>query len=240
MDITTLALSLLAGLLTTLSPCVLPLLPVLVAAALGQHRLGPLALAAGLALAFAGAGVVLASAGFALGLSGGLLRQLSAALMLLVALWLLSSRLQRWLSAMLSRWSASGQQRLAQVEGKGLAGQFGLGLLLGLVWTPCVGPTLGAAIALASQGQALAQVTLVMVIFSLGAVIPFIALGSMGQALFNARRGRWLTLAAKGKQIMGWTLLLLALLVLSGLDKTLETALLDLVPDWWSELSIRY
>lgn len=240
MELSTLALSLLAGLLTTLSPCVLPLLPVLVAAALGQHRLGPLAQALGLALAFAGAGVVLASAGFALGLDGALLRQLSAGLMLLVALWLLSPRLQQWLSGLLSTWSQRGQQQLTQVEGKGLSGQFGLGLLLGLVWTPCVGPTLGAAIALASQGQALAQVTLVMAVFSLGAVAPFIALGSMGQALFNARRGRWLALAGRGRQLMGWTLLLLALLVLSGLDKTLETALLDLAPAWWSELSIRY
>lgn len=240
MDAATFGLSFVAGLLTTLSPCVLPLLPVLINAALGQHRLGPLALAAGLGLSFASAGVVLASAGFALGLEGGLLRQVSAVLMLVVGLWLVSDWLQQRLSLLLSGWSGGGQALLAKVRGDGLLGQFGLGLLLGLVWTPCVGPTLGGAIALASQGQNLGQVSLVMAIFSLGAVVPMLTLGMLSQAAFQSRRGRWLQAAQWGKKIMGWTLLLLALMVLSGFDKQLETLLLQWSPDWLVELSVRF
>lgn len=60
-----------------------------------------------------------------------------------------------------------------------------VGLLLGIVWAPCIGPTLGAAIALASQGEALASVAIVMVIFSLGAVIPLIAIGLLSRQFFR-------------------------------------------------------
>ena len=61
----------LAGLLASLYPCVLPILPIVLAAAGAEHRFGPLALAGGLALSFAGAGMVLGLAGFGGNLSKG-------------------------------------------------------------------------------------------------------------------------------------------------------------------------
>ena len=64
----------------------------------------------------------------------------------------------------------------------GLAGQFAVGLLLGAVWSPCVGPTLGAASLLASQGKDLPQVALTMVVFGIGAAVPLILLGLLSRA----------------------------------------------------------
>ena len=61
-------LALLAGILSTLSPCVLPLIPIVLGAALGRHRFGPVALAAGLALSFVAIGLFVATIGFAAGL----------------------------------------------------------------------------------------------------------------------------------------------------------------------------
>ena len=63
-----LGLALLAGILSTLSPCVLPLLPIVLGAALTEHRFGPLALAAGVALSFVVVGLFVATVGFAIGL----------------------------------------------------------------------------------------------------------------------------------------------------------------------------
>jgi cytochrome c biogenesis protein CcdA len=92
------ALALLAGLLSTLSPCVLPLLPIVVATALTEHRLGPVALAAGLALSFVMIGLFVATVGFAAGLDYDLFRSIAAALLILVGgvLVLLLAGNERW------------------------------------------------------------------------------------------------------------------------------------------------
>ena len=77
-------------------------------------------------------------------------------------------------AAPLANW-ANG--RLEGRDTGGPAGQFGVGVLLGAVWSPCVGPTLGAASLLAAQGRDLGQVALTMFVFGLGAALPLLALG---------------------------------------------------------------
>src|SRR5262245_51840475 len=93
------ALALLAGLLSTLSPCVLPLVPIVIATALGEHRLGPVALAAVLALSFVVIGLFIATVGFAAGLDTEVFRSIAAVLLILVGAVLLMPRLQLQLAA---------------------------------------------------------------------------------------------------------------------------------------------
>src|SRR5882724_5168272 len=87
-------LALLAGLLTALSPCVLPLIPIVIGTALGEHRLGPLALAAGLALSFVVIGLLVATVGFAAGLDQDVFCSVAAVLLIVVGGVLLVPRLQ--------------------------------------------------------------------------------------------------------------------------------------------------
>ena len=94
----TLALALLAGILSTLSPCVLPILPIVLGAAVGQHRLGPAALAAGLALSFVAIGLLVATAGFAVGLDQDVFRYAAAALLIAIGGVLLVPRWQAQLA----------------------------------------------------------------------------------------------------------------------------------------------
>ena len=75
---TTFGLAFLAGILSVLSPCVLPLLPLVLGAAASEHRLGPAALAAGLALSFVAIGLFVATVGFAVGLDGDVFRTVAA------------------------------------------------------------------------------------------------------------------------------------------------------------------
>src|SRR5271156_1235486 len=91
-----------AGGLSVLSPCVLPLLPLVVGSAVSAHRYGVIALAAGLALSFAATGVFIAAFGFSLGLDGGVLRLLAGVMMGLFGVVLLSGRLQTHFAAALS------------------------------------------------------------------------------------------------------------------------------------------
>jgi len=223
-----------AGSLSILSPCVLPLLPVLIGAAASAHRRGPLALAAGLTLSFAVLGVLLAGAGA--GLDQAIFRNVAALMLLGFGVLLLSTGLQERFAIAASGASSAGQGLLARVTLDGLSGQFVLGLLLGVVWSPCVGPTLGATITLASQGRQLTQVMLVMALFGLGAGLPLVILGSLSRQTMLRLRGKLLALGRQGKKVFGAALLLLAISILSGLDKQFEIWVLDFAPAWLSQI----
>jgi len=133
-----------------------------------------------------------------------------------------------------------GQGMLARFNLDGLHGQFLLGLLLGVVWSPCVGPTLGVAITLASQGEALAQVASVMLVFSLGAGLPLLALGMLSRQAMNKWRGRMMDAGQKAKKMFGVALLLIGVLVLSGADKDFEKWAVNAMPAWMVDLTTRY
>lgn len=225
-----------AGSLSVLSPCVLPLVPILIGTAASAHRRGPLALAAGLTLSFAVIGVLLASAGAGLGLDQTVFRNVAALMLLGFGVLLLSTGLQERFAVAASGASSAGQGLLSRLTLDGLSGQFVLGLLLGVVWSPCVGPTLGATITLASQGQQLAQVMLVMALFGLGAGLPLVILGSLSRAAMLRLRGKLLAAGQQGKKILGAVMLLLGVFILTGLDKRFEAWVLDATPAWLTQI----
>src|ERR1700684_4081327 len=132
----TYGIALVAGLLTTFSPCVLPLVPVLMGSAVAAHRLGPWALAAGVALSFTVAGVFLASVGASLGLDGETFRRTAAVLMTAFGLVLLSGRLQALFVQATAGLSNSGHALLARFTLDGLAGQLALRSPLRIVRGP--------------------------------------------------------------------------------------------------------
>ena len=146
-------LAFLAGLLSTLSPCVLPLLPIVLGAAASEHRLGPVALAGGLALSFVAIGLFVATVGFGLGLSSDLFRDVSAALMIAFGVGMISATVAARIATAGGFIGDFFDQKFGSAARTGVGGQFGTGILLGAVWSPCVGPTLGAASLLASQGK---------------------------------------------------------------------------------------
>lgn len=240
LSLVALGLAFLAGLVTTLSPCVLPLLPMIASAAAGRHKLGLVALAAGLATAFTVVGVSLAAGGQWLGLEERLLRQTAGALMLLIGLTLLVPAMQRSLTTALAGVGNVGHAGAARIQGDHPTAQFGIGLLMGVAWSPCVGPTLGAAIGLAASGGGTTEATVIMATFSLAAVIPLTMAGLASRAAFARRQGDLQRLGQIGQRIMAWSLLVVGTLVLSGLDKQLEAMLLDFAPDWLLNLTTRF
>ena len=240
MDPTSLLFALLAGVLSTLSPCVLPLLPAILTGASMQHRLGPLALAGGLALTFAGISLFVATIGFSLGLNGDLFRIIGGLLMLIVGGVLLVPAAQtQWAIAAgpLQAWTES---RFGGLSTTGFRGQFGLGLLLGVVWAPCVGPTLGAASLMAARGENLAAVTVITLIFAIGAALPLLLLGILSRQAWT----RWAKHLGKGgthgKRILGLILVAFGVLILTGLDKGLQTYLVSVSPEWLTALTTRF
>lgn len=240
MSAANLAFGFLAGSLSTLSPCVLPLLPVLLGGALQQHRLAPLALAGGLALSFTAVGLFVATLGFAVDVDSGAIRFVAAGLMVVFGAVLASGRLQRLFARVAGPLTGGANGLLARMSGEGLAGQFLLGVLLGAVWSPCAGPTLGAAIGLAAQSGTAAQAAVVMVLFSLGATTPMLALAYGSRQALTQRRAKLARLAELAKPVMGAALLLVGLLIVSGLDKVIETRLTNTMPFWLVNLTTRF
>jgi cytochrome c biogenesis protein CcdA len=238
--IATYGLGLLAGALSILSPCVLPLVPILAAGAVAAHRFGPIALGAGLALSFTVVGLVVATLGGSLGIDPDIVRTLGALLLIAFGVFLLVPRLQNAFVHLTTPVSDSGNHMLARISGKGLTGQFLVGSVLGLVWSPCVGPTLGAAITLASQGRRLPQICLLMLIFGIGAAAPLVALGSLSRLRFMAIRGRLLSAGRYGKQAFGLLLVGTGILIATGVDKSLEVWILDRSPEWLTRLTTRF
>jgi cytochrome c biogenesis protein CcdA len=238
--IATLGLAFLAGVLSVLSPCVLPLLPIVLGTAASEHRLGPVALAVGLGLSFVTIGLFVATIGFAAGLDTDLFRAISAALLIAVGLVLLVPKLQAQFALATSPVGNWVDERLGGFATSGLWGQFGLGLLLGAVWSPCVGPTLGAASILAAKGENLGQVALTMFAFGLGAALPLMLLGLLSREAMMRWRGRLMEAGKGGKMLLGLLLVAIGLFVATGLDKRLETMLVDASPEWLTNLTTRY
>jgi cytochrome c-type biogenesis protein len=242
---TGLVLSFVAGLLSVLSPCVLPLLPIVLGAAAAKQKWGPVALAAGLALSFVVIGLFVATIGFSIGLDADVFRYVAAVLILAVGVVLMVPRLQSAFAVAggpLANWAHNrlDSAHLDEANSGSVAGQFAVGLLLGAVWSPCVGPTLGAASLLAAQGRDLGHVALTMFVFGLGAAVPLLALGIASREVMMRWRAR---LAAAGpglKTGFGAILVAVGLFALTGLDKRVETALVDASPQWLTDLTTRF
>lgn len=233
MGLVALALAFVAGLLTALSPCVLPLLPLVLGSA-ARSRFGPTALAAGFVTAFTAIGVSLASLGTALGLSDTTVRTMSAALLVAAGVLMISHRLQelagRWLSPL-----ASASARLSPRTEYGIGSQFLVGALLGGVWSPCVGPTLGAALGLATRSETLAHAAAIMAAFGLGSATLLLAAGYASRAVIGHRL-RLLQAGERGRLVFGIVLLLVGASVASGADKAVESLVLARLPQWWIDL----
>jgi len=236
----TYGLSAFAGVLTTLSPCVLPIIPIVMSSAVARHRLGALALAAGVAASFTLLGVLLAAFGASLGLDGESFRVMSAVLLVAFGILVISSRLQAHLARVTARLTDAGSGMLSRLTFDGAVGQFTLGLLLGTVWSPCVGPTLGAAVTLASRGENLAQVSLLMAVFGVAASLPMLLVGMLSRAALARSRGSLRAVGLWGKQVLGIGLITIGVLTLSHADRSVEAWLLDHSPAWLTALTTRF
>jgi cytochrome c-type biogenesis protein len=234
----TLAFVVAAGSLTTLSPCVFPLLP-LGEGALQSHRAAPLALGAGMASSFAGIGMLVGAAGPALGLDGDWVRVAGAWLLIgfapvmLIPAW--SERFTQWMTPL-----ASGAQAASgKLGGGSLVSAFGLGAVLGLVWSPCSGPLLALALTLVASEGGVARGGLILGLFGLGAAIPLAAAAYASRAGFTRWRGWVLSRIAGIKKGFALLLALVGVAILTDGDKWLEARVLEWLPDAWTHLSIR-
>ena len=176
-----LGIAFLAGVVTALSPCVLPVLPLLLAgSAASESRWRPFAVIAGLVVSFTTFTLAGAALLGALGLPADLLRTLAIAMLFVLAASLLSQDVAR----ILERPFLFLTRRPVARESSG----FAVGVSAGVVMVPCAGPVLAAVAALAATGEVTWRVVLVTTAYSLGHALPLLALAIGGQRLTSGMR----------------------------------------------------
>lgn len=225
-----------AGVLTLINPCVLPLLPVVIGAARASDARGPIALTAGMCISFVALGMFVATLGTQIGLDEMRVQMIGATVMVAFGLTLIVPVLARGFARATAPLSRRADRGITTVGGRGLGAQFTTGALLGAVWGPCVGPTLGGAIALAYAGQSLGWSATIMLCFALGvsAVMLAVSYGSRGFSRSRRTLGR---VARWGRWIMGATMVLVGLIILTGALHLIEGWMLDNLPPWLIDFS---
>lgn len=234
--------SFIAGLLTTLSPCVLPILPFLLGSALRKNKKAPLYMIVGLTVSFVVVGFTISRFGTLLGLDGEQIRKGSAMILILTSMFFLSKKIQVIVSEKLTKFasigsSASNKWKLDETSN---FDSILLGALLGIIWSPCTGPTLGVAVSLASQEGAIVNALKIMIIYAIGASIPMLLISYGLRSFFQRYQGRITGFAESSKTFFGVILFLAGVFIVFGLDKTVETFLLNYLPQSWVDLITKY
>jgi cytochrome c-type biogenesis protein len=228
----------LAGLLTLINPCVLPVLPIVLASSLHRDRRAPLALAAGMSMSFVALGLGVTAAGPALGLDTDSVAQIAALVMVGFGIVMLVPAFSGGFSTVTAGLAARADARIDQAADAGLTGQFLSGGLLGAVWSPCIGPTLGAAIALASTGESLGRAGAIMVAFALGVSTLILALAYGAKSVIRRRQNLLRHLADRAKPVMGVTFVAVGLALWFGLNHVIEGWLVQNLPAWLIDFSV--
>ena len=167
-----------AGLASVLSPCVLPVLPIVAAGSERDHRLRPLLISLGLSIAFITMGVLTSLAGAWLAPKMRLIEILSGLLVAVMgALLILGVDAFKRLSFL---------QQFSPKIGAGPFSGLLIGMALGLVWIPCIGPFLSSVLALVASKGSLLQGVILLATYSLGLSVPVMIAG-FASRWFRAR-----------------------------------------------------
>ena len=233
-----LLLGYLAGLLTLINPCVLPVLPIVLATALQGGRFGPVWLAAGMSVSFVVLGLLVAAAGRSLGLTEESVARGAALAMVVFGAALLVPGVGARFASATSGLSAGADARMDGIAQTGPGGQLLGGALLGAVWSPCIGPTLGGAIALASQGESLWRAGAIMVAFAAGVSTLILVIAYLAQNVLRRRRALFQRASQVAQPMLGAVFVLVGLAIFFGLHKTIDAWVLDTLPYWLTDLSV--
>jgi cytochrome c biogenesis protein CcdA/thiol-disulfide isomerase/thioredoxin len=225
-----LAVAFIAGLVTAVSPCVLPVLPIVLASGAGNDRRRPYLVIAGLIASFSFFTLASVAIVNALHLPSAVLRDVAIGVVALFGLTLLVPALADAYEHATARIPALG----TRLTHPGLAGGLITGVGLGLVWTPCAGPILGAVTSLAVTTPGSAATIALVVAYAVGAGLPLLAIALGGRAALARLKLR--SAYAWASRALGVLVLVTAGLMAVGADTAISADLVSALPDWTGTL----
>src|SRR3989344_4097573 len=216
----------LGGIVTILSPCILPILPIVLGSGTTGGKRKPLGIIAGFVLSFTFFTLFLTSLVRATGLPADSLRIAAAIVILLFGLVLVIPHLNSWWEKLTSKLTNLGP---ARTSGDGFVAGLVIGVSLGLIWTPCVGPILAAIIYLAITGSVSASAIPVVLAYAVGTAIPlFLILVGLKKIIPT---WPWL------QKAFGVLMIVTALAIYLNLDRQFQTWVLDRFPNYGTNLT---
>lgn len=224
----------LAGVVTILSPCILPILPIVLSGSVGEGRRRPLGIVLGFAFSFTFFTLALASLVKATGIPADTVRNIAVVAVFLMGIFLLLPQTAVWLEQVFSVISS----KMPVSRGRtGFLGGLGFGLTLGLVWTPCVGPILASVIALAAASQVNFAAVAITVSYSLGSALPMLAITYGGRQLLQ--KVPWLLKnTGRIQQAFGVVMIVVAIGLFFNLDRQFQNYILQKFPQYGAGLTI--
>ena len=226
-----------AGMLTALSPCVLPLLPIVVGGALEKHRAAPLMMGLGMVTAFAMCGWLLGMLGPELNIDPVWVHQVAAISLILFGLALWFEPLTRLISRMAQPLTITADLMAEQIgQNRSPVIAFFFGGLLGLAWSPCAGPMLASSVALVATGRDATLGALLLGLFGLGAATPLVMAAYASRPGFRRLHSWAMGHTGQLRHTFGVLAILSGLLIASGVDKLVAEVIIGALPDSWLEL----
>ncbi|MBI4137523.1 cytochrome c biogenesis protein DipZ [Candidatus Roizmanbacteria bacterium] len=219
-----------SGLVTILAPCIWPLLPLVLSASATGGKKKPLGITTGILVSF---GLLTLSISYLVRIFSfdpEVIRYVAVFIIGLMGISLLVPRIGALLESYISRVSGK-LGGFASKQGEGFGGGFFVGLALGIVWTPCAGPILATIITLASTRAVSLEVILMMTVYIIGVGIPLFLFALFGQRLFGANRAL-AKHTGRIHQLFGVVMILMAIAIYTGYDRTLQANLLDAIPSY--------
>jgi len=225
----------LAGLVTILSPCIFPILPVILASSVTDtaSRRRPYGIVTGFVLSFTFFTLFLSVLVKAFGVPAEILRTISIVVIAGFGVSLLSARVQKIIESLFSRLA----NLTPTTSGKGgFGGGVLIGLSLGLLWTPCVGPILASVISLAVAGTVTFSALILTFAYSLGTAIPMLMIIRGGQQLIA--KVPWLSKnTVKIQKAFGVVMILTAIGIYAGVDRSFQTYFINKFPNYGTGLT---
>lgn len=224
-------LSFFAGNISVLSPCVFPAIPFLVGSAFQEHKLGPVAISLGLITSFVLSTIVFVVLGSALGIEQSSAQKFGAFLLILMGVVYLIPGSQRLMERTFSKFANIGNNIINSSKASGLVGQFIVGLLIGAVWSPCIGPAYGSALALAATSGGRLSGIISIVTFGIGITTPILII-AYGLRKYTLKKEMISKVSYYMKYVFGVAMIGLGVAILFGLDKTFEEVAVNSMPTW--------
>ncbi len=225
-----------AGIVTVLSPCILPILPIILTSTIGGKYIGksrPIGVVTGFVLSFTFFTLFLSTIVHLSGIPADLLRFFSIIVIASFGFSLLIPKFQVLLEKLFSKlalFMPSGQNR------SGFGGGLLIGLSIGLLWTPCVGPILASVISLAITGKVTLDAFFITFAYSLGTAIPMFLIMLGGQSILRRVPGLMNNLEHIQK-IFGILMILTAIGIFFNIDRKFQTFILNNFPQYGTGLT---
>lgn len=222
-----------AGFVTILSPCILPILPIVLSGGISGGKRRPVGIVLGFVISFTFFTLFLSSLVTLLRISPDTLRFMSVIIIFTLGMSMFIPQFQLLIERIFAKIS---NKVAVRNSGDGFGGGVLLGTSLGLVWTPCVGPILASVIALAASNALTTSSLLITLAYSMGTAIPLLLITYGGRALLQ--KVPWLLKnTASIQKLFGIVMMVVSIGIYFNIDRSFQTYVLDVFPNYGTSLT---